>query len=100
MVRHMVRHVVKHGHYQDFVKAAKALNEANPAVGLPRYRFGTTQFGTINEVWGEAEFESAEANVAAWRAARDHPEHRKLFLEFLSHLVDGAQHDYILEDLS
>jgi len=98
MVRHLVRHVVKQGHYQDFLKAAGALNDAAVSAGLPRYRFWASQFGDFNEVWAEGEYESVAAHLSTLAANRDNAAWIQAFREFLSHLVDGEQHDYILEE--
>ncbi len=99
MVRHMVRHVVKHGEYRQFLAAIKAFNETAPLVGLPPYRVFQSLFGTINEVWTEADFETVQANVDAFATARGkHEAFDRAFLDMLSHLVDGEQRDYILEE--
>ena len=96
MVRHLVRHVVKVGEYTQFVAAAQAFNEAAAACGIPRYRFYGSLFGTLNEVWSEAEYESVEAHLRAFRTAPD--ELRQALRTMLSHAVEGAQHDYMLEE--
>ena len=59
MVRHMVRQVVKHGHYKDFLAASKAWNDAAVKVGLPAYRLYQSNWGTFNEVFSEAEYEDS-----------------------------------------
>ena len=96
MVRHLVRHVVRVGEHKQFVAAAQAFNDAAAACGIPRYRFYSALFGDLNEVWGEADYESVEAHLQAFRTAPD--ELRQALRTMLSHAVEGAQHDYILEE--
>lgn len=68
-MRHMIRHVVKLGHYQEFMAGMAAWNDAARRVGLPAYRIWESQFGTVQEVFTEAEFESIDAHLAALEAA-------------------------------
>ena len=62
----MIRHVVKLGHYQQFMDGMAAWNREAQRVGLPPYRIWESQFGTVQEVFTEAEFESIE--IAPGRA--------------------------------
>ena len=50
----------------------------------------------MHEVWSEADFESLDAHAQAFKTAPD--EVRQALRAMLSHLVEGAQHDYILEE--
>ena len=95
-MRHMIRHIVKLGHYADFMAAMAAWNDAARSVGLPPYRVWESQFGTVQEVFTEAEFESIEAHLTALEAAHRHEHFATVNQELSSHLVDGSLHDYIL----
>lgn len=64
----MIRHIVKLGHYQEFMAAMAAWNDAARGVGLPPYRVWESQFGTAQEVCSEAEFESIDAHLAKFEA--------------------------------
>ena len=100
MVRHMVRQVVRHGHYKDYLAAAKAWNEAGVKLGLPAYRVYASNWGTFNEVFSEAEYEDSgdierrfDAATAANNAAFNDAA-KNLF----SHLAEGEAHDYVLRE--
>lgn len=95
-MRHMIRHIVKLGHYQEFMAAMAAWNEAATKVGVPAYRIWESQFGTVQEVFTEAEFESIHAHLAALEAAHTDPAFAAANQELSSHLVDGSLHDYVL----
>ena len=70
MVRHMVRAVVKSGHWHEFVAADKAWQEAATRVGLPTYQTYSTNWGTFNETFSLAEYESS-ADIEARFATAD-----------------------------
>ena len=98
MVRHLIRGVVKHGHFKDFEAATKALNEAGAKVGLPRYRLYGSRWGTFNEFFAEAEYESSAAMDSLMTAVNMDEAANKVYREYLSHIVDGELHDYLLEE--
>lgn len=95
-MRHMIRHIVKLGHYQAFMEAMAAWNDAARNVGLPPYRIWESQFGTVQEVFTEAEFESIEAHLATLEAAHTDPTFAAANEAVSAHLVDGSLHDYVL----
>jgi hypothetical protein len=95
-VRHMIRHVVKLGHYQAFLDAMSAWNVEAQRLGLPAYRIWESQFGVVQEVFTEAEFESIEAQTSAFGAAHADQRFAALNDELSSHLVDGSLIDYVL----
>ncbi len=97
MVRHLVRQQIKFGEYRQFLEDARAYIEAAGASGVPRYRVGRTTFGDYNEVWWEAEYESLETLVRILEGTPD--SYRVALRALLSHVVDGTQHDYLLEDV-
>jgi NIPSNAP. len=92
----MIRHIVKLGHYQEFMAAMAAWNDAARSVGLPPYRIWESQFGSVQEVFTEAEFESIDAHLAALEAAHTDASFAAANQELSSHLVDGSLHDYVL----
>lgn len=95
-MRHMIRHIVKLGHYQQFLDAMAAWNEVASSVGLPPYRIWESQFGTVQEVFTEADFDSIDAHLAALEAAHGHARFAAANHELSSHVVDGSLHDYVL----
>lgn len=92
----MIRHIVKLGHYEAFMAGMNAWNDAAVKVGLPAYRIWESQFGTVQEVFTEAEFESIDAHVAALEAAHTDAAFAAANQELSTHLVDGSLHDYVL----
>lgn len=92
----MIRHIVKLGHYQDFMTAMATWNDAARSVGLPPYRIWESQFGTVQEVFTEAEFESIDAHMAAFEVAHTDSTFATVNQELSSHVVDGSLHDYVL----
>ncbi|HEV2005928.1 MAG TPA: hypothetical protein VGQ85_04865 [Candidatus Limnocylindrales bacterium] len=100
MVRHLVREVIRHGHYKDFLAASKAWNDAAAKHGLPAYRIYASNWGTFNEVFAEAEYESSgdiERRVEAASAANDEV-FNQAYRDLLSHLVESEAHDYVLRE--
>lgn len=95
-MRHMIRHIVKLGHYQAFMEAMAAWNDAARNVGLPPYRIWESQFGAVQEVFTEADFESLDAHPAAFEAAHTHATFAAANEAVALHLVDGSLHDYVL----
>jgi hypothetical protein len=95
-MRHMIRHIVKLGHYEAFMTGMAAWNEAAREVGLPAYRIWESQFGTVQEVFTEGEFESIDAHLAGLEAAHTNEAFAAANQELSKHLVDGSLHDYIL----
>ena len=95
-MRHMIRHIVKLGHYEAFMAGMRAWNDAARKVGLPAYRIWESQFGTVQEVFTEAEFDSIDAHLAALEAAHTDAAFAAANQELSTHLVDGSLHDYVL----
>ena len=95
-MRHMIRHIVKLGHYQQFMAAMAAWNEAAQNVGLPAYRIWDSQFGVVQEVFTEGEFDSLEGHLTAFEAAHTNAAFAAANEEVSLHLVDGSVHDYVL----
>jgi len=101
MVKHFFREVVRFGHYKDYKAACKAWNEAAAKVGLPPVRYYASSWGTMNEVFGEQEFEDSgdiERRFAAADAAND-PGYEAASLAVMAHVVDGQSYTYVLADL-
>ncbi len=99
MVRHMVRAVVKSGHWDEFVAADKAWQEVATRVGLPAYRTYSSNWGTCNEVFGDAEYESSADIEAKFAAANKDPAYDAALKAWLSHVVDGESRDYVLSEV-
>ena len=95
-MRHMIRHIVKLGHYQAFLDGMAAWNREAQRVGLPAYRIWESQFGTVQEVFTEADFESIDAHLAALESAHGDAAFAAANEELSRHLVDGSLHDYVL----
>ena len=98
MVRHMVRQVVRHGHFKDFLAASKAWNEAAVNAGLPAYRVYQSNWGTFNEVFSEAEYEDSGDIERRFDAASKNEELTEALRNLVSHLADGEAHDYVLRE--
>jgi hypothetical protein len=96
-VRHMIRHLVKLGHYQAFLDSMVAWNAVAVRNGLPAYRIWESQFGAVQEDFTEADFESIEAHLSALGAAQSDPAFASINDELAGHLVDGSLIDYVLE---
>ncbi len=100
MVRHVIRQVVKTGHYKDFMSACKARNDAGLKVGIPAYRVYASTWGTFNEVFTEAEYESSGDLESRFAAAEDDPDFGEALLGVVSLLVDGETRDNLLTERS
>jgi hypothetical protein len=100
VVRHMVRQVVKHGHYKDFLAALKAWNDAAVKLGLPAYRVYQSNWGTFNEVFSEAEYEDSGDIERRLDAAADNKELSEALRNMVMHLADGEAHDYVLREVT
>jgi hypothetical protein len=98
VVRHMVRQVVRHGHYKDFLAASKAWNEAAVKVGLPAYRVYQSNWGTFNEVFSEAEYQDSGDIERRFDAVAENEEFSEALRNLVSHLADGEAHDYVLRE--
>ena len=96
MVRHLVRVVVQGGHWEEFIAAQRAWNEVATRVGLPAYRLYESRWGTLGEVFAEAEYESSADIDARFDAAYKDPDYRAAGKAWTSHVVDGASRDYVL----
>ena len=99
MVRHMGRDIVKFGHWDEYVATSKALNEVLARLGHPAYRLYELNWGTLNEAFWEAEYESSADIEARFAAARKNPEFEAALGANLSHVVDGASRDYVLSEV-
>jgi hypothetical protein len=97
-VRHMIRHIVKLGHYERFLSAMAAWNDEARRLGLPAYRIWESQFGVVQEVFTEAEFESVDAHLAAFATAHGDAAFAAANDEVSTHLVDGSLVDYVLDE--
>lgn len=97
MFRHLVRHDIKFGEYREFVAALKEVNAQAPSAGLPTYRAWRSNFGGLNEVWLEADYEGLDAHVAAFENARSHEAFMTAFLRMGSHIASGQ--DWPLEEI-
>jgi len=94
----MVRQVVRHGHYKDFLAASKAWNDAAVKVGLPAYRVYQSNWGTFNEVFAEAEYQDSGDIERRFDAVRDNKEFSEALRNLMSHIADGEAHDYVLRE--
>jgi hypothetical protein len=92
----MIRHIVKLGHYQAFLDSMVAWNAEAQRLGLPAYRIWESQFGVVQEVFTEGEFESIEAQSVAFEAAQADPQFAAANERLTAHLVDGSLVDYVL----
>jgi hypothetical protein len=99
MFRHLVRHIVKTGEFEQFREAFKAFNAGATGAGLPSYRLWRTLFGDINEVWSEAQYDSLDGHVQALEEARADAEFMRAFRAMLAHTVPATLHDYPLEPI-
>ena len=99
MVRHMVRAVVKSVHWDEFFAADKAWQETATLVGLPAYRTYSSNLGTFNEAFSEAEYESSADIEARFAAADKDPDYDAATKAWLSHVVDGESRDYVLSEV-
>lgn len=97
-MRHMIRHIVKLGHYQQFMTAMAAWNDEARRLGLPAYRIWESQFGAVQEVFTEAEFESLDGHLATFESAHTDAAFAAANDEVSAHLVDGSLVDYVLEE--
>ncbi|MGD0862709.1 MAG: hypothetical protein ABSA21_08090 [Candidatus Limnocylindrales bacterium] len=99
MVRHLLRQVVKYGHWDDWIAAWKAVNEAGIKAGLPAYRVSMSNWGTFNEAFAEAEYEDSGDIERRNKATVGNPEYEKALGVLVSHLVDGEARDYVLSEV-
>jgi hypothetical protein len=99
MVRHMGRDIVKFGHRDEYVATMRALNEVVTRLGHPVYRLYESNWGTYNEVFWEAEYESSADIEARFAATAKDPEFKAALNANLSHVVDGETRDYVLSEV-
>jgi len=97
MVRHLLRQVVRHDHWADWIAASKAWNEAGIKAGLPAYRLYSSDCGTFNEAFAEADYEDCGDIQRRIKAAIDNPEFALGGL--VSQLVDSEARDYVLSEV-
>jgi hypothetical protein len=100
MVRHGFHDVAKFGHWDAYVAACKAWSEAGVAVGNPPYRMYTSVWGTANEAFVEAEFESIADVVARYEVAGKDAAFQAALRALEEHLTDGATREYVLSEES
>ena len=99
MVRHMGRDIVKFGHWDEYVATSRALNEVLTRLGHPAYRLYESNWGTLNEAFWEAEYESSADIEARFAAAEKDPDYDAALEAWLSHVVDGESRDYVLSEV-
>src|SRR5262245_51777215 len=95
-MRHMIRHLVKLGHYGEFMRDMAAWNDEAERLGLPRYRIWESQFGAVQEVFTEGAFDSIEAHYAAFERAHGDERFAAVNGALSEHFVDGSLHDWWL----
>ena len=100
MVRHMGRDVVKFGHWDEYVATSEALGQVLTRLGFPAYRLFESKWGTLNEAFWEAEYESSADIEARFAAADKDPAYDTALMAWLSHLVDGETRDYVLSEVA
>ena len=100
MARHMVREVVRFGHWDAYVAASRQWNQEGIRVGLPVYRMYTPVWGRVNEAYVEAEFESAADVAARYKVAGDDAGFMAALRALEEHLTDGATREYVLSEES
>jgi hypothetical protein len=96
MVRHVIRDIVKYGHWDAYIAAGKAWNEAGGKVGLPAYRLFSSDWGTLNEVFWEADFASSADIEARYKAAMKDETFKAASRAVAEHLTEGHSRDYVL----
>jgi len=96
MVRHGFHDVARFGHWDAYVAACKAWNQAGMNVGLPEYTMYTPVWGKVNEAYVEAEFESVADVSARLEVAGRDPAFHAALTAIEEHLTDGASREYVL----
>jgi hypothetical protein len=99
VVRHLGRDIVKFGHWDEYVATSKALNEVLTRLGHPPYRLYESNWGTLNEAFWEAEYESSADIEARFAAAKKDAGFEAALDANLSHVVDGESRDYVLSEV-
>ncbi len=102
MVRFVGRDVVRFGHWEDYLEAAKTWKAVAVKMGLPKFRFSTSTSGTMQEVFFEAEFEDSadvERRFAAAAAAKN-PEWGAASDAVGLHITDGHSYSHVLSDIA
>jgi len=99
VVRHVVRSVVKYGHWKEYLAATKAWNDAGVKAGLPSYRLYASDWGTFNETFCEAEYEDSGDIERRMNAAQKDPGYDKAQYEIVSHLAEGESRDTVLSEV-
>lgn len=99
MVRHMGRDVVKYGHWDEYVATNRAWQAVATRVGLPAYRLHQSMWGTLNEAFWEAEYESTADIEARFAVAQKDPEFMAALKANSAHCVDGESRDYVLSEV-
>ena len=100
MARHMVREVVRFGHWDAYLAANKAWNRAAVRLGMPAYRLYSPTWGTQNEAFFEADWESGVDIDEAFNAAMKDEAFKTASRAFAEHVVDGASVNYLLAEES
>jgi hypothetical protein len=99
MVRHMGRDVVKFGHWDEYVATSEALGQVLTRLGFPDYRLFESKWGTLNEAFWEAEYDSSADIETRFAAAAKDPEFEAALKANQSHCVDGESRDYVLSEV-
>jgi hypothetical protein len=94
----MVREVVKFGHWDAYVAANKAWNKEAVRLGLPAYRLYASVWGTQNEAFFEADWDSGVDIDAAFTTAMKDEQFKAASRAFAEHVVDGASVNYLLTE--
>jgi hypothetical protein len=98
MARHMVREVVRFGHWDAYIAANKAWSKEAVRLGMPAYRLFSSTWGTQNEAFFEADWESGVDIDAAFNAAMKDEAFIAATRAFAEHVVDGASVNYLLSE--
>jgi len=99
MVRHLLRQVIRHNHWADWIAASKAWNEAGVKAGLPAYRLYSSDWGSFTEGFVEADYQDSGDIERRIKAAMDNPEFDEALGVLVSQLVDSEAHDYVLSEV-
>jgi hypothetical protein len=102
MVRLRIREVVKYGHWKEYKAACAAWNEAAVPLGLPPFRYFSSNWGAQNEMFAESEFEDSsdiERRFAAANAANN-PKYEAAEVAVHEHVVEGQSYSWILSEES
>ncbi|MFI5255408.1 MAG: hypothetical protein ACHQ15_08125 [Candidatus Limnocylindrales bacterium] len=100
MVRFLARDVVKFGHWEEYRTACRAWREAGTLAGLPPFRFSASNWGTMQEVFFEADFDDAGDVDRRFAAAANSPDFAAALIAVESHIADGQSFGYLLREMA